>query len=789
MQNNKKLIISVANNRFSTNLKNISLTWNEFLKRISTPVRTSETYEQFLSFDKGRRDNLKDVGGFIAGETKDGRRTAGSVINRCMITLDADDINPGETQKILKFLDGLQCAFAVYSTRNHSSYKPRLRIIIPTNRLMTLDEYEPVARKIASYIGVEIMDTSTYQSNRLMYWPSCSIDGEFIFWTNQIQRPIADVDEILKLYKNWTNTDEWPKSQKENKIIKKNIIGEIKKQEDPTLKNNVVGIFCRIYDIHSAIENFLTDVYAPGNTLDKYTHIGSSTANGATVYENGKFLYSYHATDPAHGILCNSFDLVRIHKFGQLDEEYLKAKGATKPSYKAMYEFAESLPEIKAEKHQGAIKEFEENPEKGLATLFFDNKKFLIEDFCKYFIENEHLGLINGELYIYDNGAYIADDKVIQRKILRLIPGMLESKRNECIKYMRLLVLDNELEDNTNYVCFKNGNFNLTTKELTEHNPNIITTNLIAHNYTENAYSPLVDITLNKICCNDLALRNLIEELIGYTFYRNNKYAKSFFLYGPSSNNGKSVFLNLIKAVLGEKNISTLAYEDLGDRFKTAEIAGKLSNIGDDCSKNFNSSSAIFKKLSTGETITVERKGQDPFGFNNYATLIFSFNELPRTEDKSQATARKRMCIIPFNAKFKETDVDFDPNINEKLREESCIEYVIKLGIEGLLRVIKNKGFTKVKAVEREADNYESYNNPLLQFIKEKEEDEDYNFEDYTPSQVYQQYRMWSTDNGFDKPMNMNSFGLEMKRQGYDRKVYRIDGKLSRHYTKSDGNN
>lgn len=354
---------------------------------------------------------------------------------------------------------------------------------------------------------------------------------------------------------------------------------------------------------------------------------------------------------------------------------------------------------------------------------------------------------------------------------------------------MRLLVLDNELKDNINYVSFKNGNFNLITKEIVEHNPNIITTNLILHNYNENAYSPLVDITLNKICCNDLELRKLLEELIGYTFYRSNKYAKSFFLYGPSSNNGKSVFLNLIKAILGEKNFSTLAYEDLGDRFKTAEIAGKLSNIGDDCSKNFNSSSAIFKKLSTGETITVERKGQDPFGFNNYATLIFSFNELPRTEDKSQATARKRMCIIPFNAKFKETDADFDPNINEKLKEENCIEYVIKLGIEGLLRVIDNKGFTKVRAVEREANNYESFNNPLLQFIKEKEEDENYNIEDYTPSQVYQQYKLWSTDNGFDKPMNMNSFGLEMKRQGYDRKVYRIDGKLSRHYTKSDSNN
>lgn len=780
MQNNKKLIISVANNRKSTKWIPQELLWSDLVNKLKTPIRTQETYEQFIKLKKSQQDELKDVGGFVGGVLKDNRRKAENVINRCIITLDADSIEPGETNKILNLISGLGCSYAVYSTRKHSSYKPRLRILIPLDRTIAAEEYEPIARKIASFIGLDIMDQSTFEASRLMYWPSCSKDSEYVF--KYEDKPFASANGILKMYQNWKNTEEWPKLEKEPEIIKR----EITKQKDPLTKENIIGAFCKVYDIPAVIEKYLSDIYEPGNQADKYTYKQGSVANGATVYGGGKWLYSFHATDPASRTLCNAFDLVRIHKFGHLDDDVQPGTPTNRlPSYMAMTNFADSIPEVKTEKHQGAIKEFEENPEKGLATLFFDNKKFLIEDFCKYFIENEHLGLINGELYIYDNGAYIADDKVIQRKILRLIPGMLESKRNECIKYMRLLVLDNELEDNTNYVCFKNGNFNLTTKELTEHSPNIITTNLIAHNYTENAYNPLVDITLNKICCNDLALRNLIEELIGYTFYRSNKYAKSFFLYGPSSNNGKSVFLNLIKAVLGEKNISTLAYEDLGDRFKTAEIAGKLSNIGDDCSKNFNSSSAIFKKLSTGETITVERKGQDPFGFNNYATLIFSFNELPRTEDKSQATARKRMCIIPFNAKFKETDVDFDPNINEKLREESCIEYVIKLGIEGLLRVIKNKGFTKVKAVEREADNYESYNNPLLQFIKEKEEDEDYNFENYKPSQVYQQYRMWSTDNGFDKPMNMNSFGLEMKRQGYMvKQSWDIANRGNRYYEK-----
>ena len=762
MQNDKKLRISVAQNRKSLKWFTEELNWSDFVTKISKPIRTTETYEQFIRMKKSQQDELKDVGGFVAGELKDGRRKAENVLNRCLITLDADHIASGQTNKILGLLSGLGCAYAVYSTRKHCSDKPRLRIIIPTDRTLKTDEYEPIARKIASFIGMEILDSSTFEASRLMYWPSCSKDSEFVF--RYEDKPFANADGILGMYKDWKDINDWPKIPDEAEVIKK----KITKQKDPLEKDNIVGAFCKVYDIYQAIATFLSDVYEQGDKPDKFTYRLGSVANGATVYGDGKWLYSFHETDPASRTLCNSFDLVRIHKFGSLDDDVQLGTPTNRlPSYIAMSKLAEDIPEVKEEKKQEALEDFKENPEKGLTPLFFDNKKFLIEDFCKYFIENEHLGLINGDLYIYDNGAYIADEKIIQRKILRLIPGMLESKRNECIKYMRLLVLDNELHDNTNYICFKNGNFNLITKELIKHNPTIITTNLIPHDYIENAYSPLVDITLNKICCNDLELRKLLEELIGYTFYRSNKYAKSFFLYGPSSNNGKSVFLNLIKAVLGEKNYSTLAYEDLGDRFKTAEIAGKLSNIGDDCSKNFNSSSAIFKKLSTGETITVERKGQDPFGFNNYATLIFSFNELPRTEDKSQATAKKRMCIIPFNAKFKETDADFDPNINEKLREESCISYVIKLGIEGLLRVIKNKGFTKVKAVEQEAENYESYNNPLLQFIREKEGEEDFDFKDYTPSQVYQQYRQWSTDNGFDKPMNLNSFGLEMKRQGY----------------------
>lgn len=253
--------IAIGESRFSTNWKNTELSWEEFLKRISTPIRTQETYEQFMKMQKKQQDSLKDVGGFVAGNIKNGRRSTQNMLNRCMITLDADNIPPGKTNEILRNINAyLGCNYAIYSTRKHSAYKPRLRIIIPTDRLMSPDEYEPVARKIAQeWVGMEIMDRTTFDVNRLMYWPSCSKDSEFVFVHNAEPRYCVSVDGILELYNNWKDTNEWPKAPDELEIIKK----ENKKLGDPTKKEGIVGTFNSVYNIHSAIATFLSDAYEP----------------------------------------------------------------------------------------------------------------------------------------------------------------------------------------------------------------------------------------------------------------------------------------------------------------------------------------------------------------------------------------------------------------------------------------------------------------------------------------------------------------------------------------------
>lgn len=300
--------------------------------------------------------------GFVAGELKDNRRKAENVLNRCLVTLDADNIEPGQTQKVLNLVSGLGCGYAVYSTRKHCKAKPRLRIIIPTDRLMTTEEYEPVARKIASFIGIEIMDSSTFEPSRLMYWPSCSKDSEFVFASED--KPFASVDGILQMYQNWKNPNEWPKIPNEPDTIKR----EIAKQKDPLEKENIIGAFCKVYDIPTVIEKYLSDIYEHGNQADKYTYINGSVANGAAVYGGGKWLYSFHATDPASRTLCNSFDLVRIHKFGEMDDNVKEGTPTNRyPSYVEMCKFALEDEEVndlfKKEKFSKAAEEFGQDVE------------------------------------------------------------------------------------------------------------------------------------------------------------------------------------------------------------------------------------------------------------------------------------------------------------------------------------------------------------------------------------------------------------------------------------------
>lgn len=391
--------------------------------------------------------------------------------------------------------------------------------------------------------------------------------------------------------------------------------------------------------------------------------------------------------------------------------------------------------------------------------IFFKGQQFLFDKFANYLKNNNHIIKINNQMHMYSDGIYINGYGNIEAEMIRQIPNLNRQKRSEVMAYLELLVNKNTDMSSANYIAFQNGVYDLDTNELIDFNPNIIVTNKIDFEYNPNAYSEVADKALNKLACNDPTIRQLLEEVIGYCFYRRNELRKSFILIGDKAN-GKSTFLDMIKTLLGDINTSALDLKELGDRFKTAELFGKLANIGDDIGDEFIANPAVFKKLVSGDRVNVERKGRDPFDFNNYSKLLFSANSIPRIKDKSGAVI-DRLIIVPFDARFTKNDPDYDPYIKYKLRQNDSMEYLIKIGLEGLKRVLENRGFTTSERVQKELQEYEENNNPILGFFKEIDVD---NIVNECTKDVYKKYNEFCLANNFT-PMSKIEFSKKVNKQ------------------------
>lgn len=336
MQYNRKLQISTAGSRKATHWLKSDIMWSEFAEKLKTPVRGTETLEQYLALPKSQQDELKDVGGFVGGTLKGDRRKAADVTGRDLITLDLDNIPAGQTDDILRRVDGLGCAAVVYSTRKHSGYAPRLRVIIPVDRTGTADEYEPAARKLAALIGIEFCDPTTFEASRLMYWPSCCSDSQYV--AEVYDKPFCSLDGVLGMYGDWRDISQWPQVPGADAIERRRLA----KQENPLSKRGIIGAFCRTYTITQAMEKFIPGMYEETAMPGRYTYTGGSTVGGAVVYDGDLFLYSHHATDPCSGQLVNAFDLVRLHMFGDKDNDAKDGTPAAKlPSFVLMSRLAQ----------------------------------------------------------------------------------------------------------------------------------------------------------------------------------------------------------------------------------------------------------------------------------------------------------------------------------------------------------------------------------------------------------------------------------------------------------------
>lgn len=334
LQYDIEFTIATAPQRFAKKWKHTKTTWSHLLERLSKPTVTGETVAEYKAMKKSDRDNRKDIGGFVCGYLKNGQRLKQNVDYRQIVCLDAD--SPDDD--FLTDLDiGMgNAAWGLYTTHSHTAAAPRYRVLIPLDRPVTADEYKAIARLLAKDINIEAMDSTTYEPERLMYWPSKPQDGEFIFRYNNA--PILNADDTLGRYEDWHDTSLWPTSKKEASIT----VSAAKKQGDPLTKPGLIGAFCRAHTIEDAIETFLSDEYTACAVEGRYTYTKGSTSAGLVVYDD-KFAYSHHSTDPAGGKLCNAFDLVRLHKFGDKDENASTDTPVNKlPSFLEMVKLAGS---------------------------------------------------------------------------------------------------------------------------------------------------------------------------------------------------------------------------------------------------------------------------------------------------------------------------------------------------------------------------------------------------------------------------------------------------------------
>lgn len=420
--------------------------------------------------------------------------------------------------------------------------------------------------------------------------------------------------------------------------------------------------------------------------------------------------------------------------------------------------------------------------------VFFADKTFLFDKFATYLKNVCYVVKINNQLHIYRDGLYVTGYREIEQTMIQHIPNLKKTQRREVIDYMELIA-DKVTPADANFIAFRNGIYDIAHDVLLPFTPDFIITNRIDWDYNPTAYSKLADDTLNKIACNDPAIRALLEECIGYCFYRRNELGKAFILTGDKSN-GKSTFLDCIKAILGNDNISALELKELGDRFSTSMMFGKLANISDDISDDFlqGNQVAVFKKVVTGNRIKAERKGQDPFEFEPYAKLIASANDIPRMKDKTGAVLR-RLVIIPFNARFSKylpdgtIDPEYRPFIKYDLIQQESIEYMIALGIAGLKRVIENNEFTKSEKVQNQLAGYEEENNPILAFLNDCELDE---IENEPTNEVYKRYTVFCAENSM-QPMGNVVFTKQVCKRLMLKVVdKRVDGKKTRVYMKDE---
>ncbi|WP_458397850.1 phage/plasmid primase, P4 family [Anaerotignum sp.] len=412
--------------------------------------------------------------------------------------------------------------------------------------------------------------------------------------------------------------------------------------------------------------------------------------------------------------------------------------------------------------------------------VFYDGKTFLHDAFGRFLISEYNIIKIGGVLHYFKDGVYVPVN--IEGLMIKHIPNLKQQQRKEVLSYMMAYIDQNTAVSSANFIAFKNGIYDVSNGTLEAFSKDKIMTNKIHWNYNPNAYSELVDSVLNSLACNERKVRLLLEEVIGYTFYRRNELRKAFMLKGKR-HNGKSTFLDMLGYLLGEDNISALDLADLSHEYKAAGLFGKLANLGDDIEDEFIPSAGLFKKIVSGDRMNANVKFAAPIEFNPYCKLIFSGNTIPRLgRGRDSDAIIDRLIIVPFNASFNKNTEGFSPFIKYQLRTKECMEYLVRIGVEGLKRVLATNSFTVTDDMNRELEEYAEALNPITTFFAEVGD----TMENEPTKKCYRLYDQYCFENAM-KPISHVEFSRQVKEFfGYDIKTVRFQGKPTKIYVRKD---
>lgn len=429
------------------------------------------------------------------------------------------------------------------------------------------------------------------------------------------------------------------------------------------------------------------------------------------------------------------------------------------------YVFAEPLSETELNTilRDESFKDEDEMQECVILNKCFDEDgKFKHDKFAELLVERMNIVTVNEQCYVYKDGYYQRAEREIDKEMIRLYPRSRRAQRAEVLDYIKILttIRMNDIPKQEYIINLKNGRLDTRTNKLLPFDPEIIDFARIPVTYDPGAYSADLDKVLNKVFKGDRQVIDLFEEMVGYLLIKNCRFRKGFLFYGGGSN-GKSTILNMLKKFLGDDNIATVELRKLSDPFMTAELEHKLANIGDDIDPKEISDTGTIKKLFTGESMTVQRKYQDPFILKNYAKMIFSCNQLPRILDKTHGMY-SRLVLIPFTATFSPDDEDYDPFIEDKITTEEALSYLLNIGLRGLRRLLYNNQFTQPKIVIDALEEYKKDNSNVLTWIEEEGIETKYLLGN-TTDRLFSEFKDWCTRSEIKYTSSIKTFHKDIE--------------------------